>query len=118
MSEHFQTPQQLVQRFAEVQQISVEDAEKLIGGETADEILQNIKNFTVSKINAANKPVNRAARRARDKKLGRKKKNHLNTITNISEKLNYIDLIQKLRKLNEKNEGEIKENEEAKESNI
>ena len=61
--------------------------------------------------------MNRAQRRALKKKVGAKKyaemvneAGEMTVVSEMAQKLNYIDLIQKLRKLNEENE---KENGEA-----
>jgi len=57
--------QELIQRFAAVQNISVEEAEKLVGAPTDEEVLTNITNYTVNKINGQ---LNRKGRRALKKK--------------------------------------------------
>ena len=108
---------ELIKRFAEVQGIKYEEAEKLVGADTDEEIMNKITNFTVEKINGG-VTLNRAQRRALAKKnKGKKKKVQFgNPITEINEtaaKLNYIDLIQKLRKLNEEKAKEIEENGES-----
>ena len=100
MSEQL-TTEQLIDRFAQTQGVSKEEAEKLVGAETTEEILDNIKNFTQSKINEVLRPKNRAQRRAAAKSMGRKKREKMRAISGTAEKLDYIDLIQKLRKLNE-----------------
>lgn len=109
------TTQQLIKRFAQVQQISIEEAQQTIGAETPQEILQNIKKFTQNKIKST-MHMNRAQRRAAAKKKGKKKKNAVNAITETATKINYIDLIQKLRALNKKREEE--ENENSKKSDL
>lgn len=123
MSEENLTREQLIKRFSEAQGVTESQAEQMIGAETAQDILINIKKFTEQKIRESMPPMNRAQRRAWQKKQRRNKnkKNNLNqveTITDTAQKLNYIDLIQKLRKLNEEKEKEIEKNEDSAESNI
>ena len=106
------TRQELIERFAEIQQISVEEAEQQVGAPTEEEILKKISDKTIEKINSTRVPMNRAQRRALKKKVGAKKYAEMvangdvvETISETAKKLNYIDLIQKLRKLN-KEKGE------------
>ena len=96
----------LSKRFAEVQQLTPEDAEKLIGADTPEEILKNISAFTVAKINSQYRPRNRAERRKQAKKQGKNNVSRVEAVTDTAQKLNYIDLIQRLRTLNEKREQE------------
>lgn len=103
----------LVKRYAEVQQISIEEAEEQVGAPTEEEVLKKIADKTVEKINSTRVPMNRAQRRALKKKVGAKKYAEMvangdvvEAITDTAKKLNYIDLIQKLRKLNEEKENE------------
>ena len=111
------TKEELVKRFAEIQNISIEEAEKWVGAETTEEVLANIQEKTLEKIRSTQPPMNRAQRRALKKKLGSKKYAEMiaesgDTVGAVSEtakKLNYIDLIQKLRALNEKKEKEKNE---------
>jgi len=107
---------ELIKRFAEVQGIQYEEAEKLVGAETDEEIMKKITDFTVTKINGGAK-LNRAQRRALAKKNKGKKKafigNPIDAINETAAKLNYIDLIQKLRKLNEEKAKEIEKNGES-----
>ena len=120
MSEEKLTKEQLLQRFSEAQNVPLEEAEKLVGGEDADTILNNIKNFTQQKIQEHMPPMNRAQRRAwmkKNRRLKGKFKDTAGTIAETAEKLNYIDLIQKLRALNEKKEKEIEDNEDSNEDN-
>ena len=59
------------------------------------------------------RPRNRAERRRIAKKLGKRGRESLGTISETAKKLNYIELIEKLRELNEKkenNEDEATEN--------
>lgn len=106
------TERELIERYATIQGISYEEAELQVGAATADEILKNIENKTIEKINSTRVPMNRAQRRALKKKVGAKKYAEMvaesgDVTTAVSEtaaKLNYIDLIQKLRKLNEEKE--------------
>lgn len=107
------TTNQLLERFAQIQGISIKDAKKLVGADTVEDILNNITQFTKAKIQAENRPMNRKQRRALAKKLGKKGRSKAEIIADTAEKLNYIDLIQKFRALNEKQEKEIKENETA-----
>ena len=55
---------------------------------------------------------NRAERRAIAKKLGKKGRENLNYISEITKKLNYINLIEGIKKLNEKNK-ELEKNEDT-----
>lgn len=126
MSEENLTKEQLLKRFAETQGVSEEEANNLIGGETADDVLINIKKFTEQKIRQSMPPMNRAQRRAWEKKQRRNRNKNKNNIklsqaeqiTDTAQKLNYIDLIQKLRILNEQKEKEIIKNEDTTESNL
>ena len=108
------TVNELIERFAEVQNISVEEARELVGADNENEVIQKITDYTVNKINGGAK-LNRAQRRALAKKnKGKKAKaivdsSPMEVINETAAKLNYIDLIQKLRKLNEE---KAKENEE------
>lgn len=106
----------LIQRFAEVQGITYEEAEREIGADSEEEIMRKITDFTIKKINGGQK-LNRAQRRALAKKNKGKKKafigNPIDAINETATKLNYIDLIQKLRKLNEEKAKEIEKNGES-----
>ena len=102
---------ELVQRYAEIQNISIEEAEQEVGAPTDYEVLKNIEEKTIEKIRKTQVPMNRAQRRALKKKVGAKKYAEMvangdvvETISDTAKKLNYIDLIQKLRKLNEEKE--------------
>ena len=99
------TTKEIIQRFAEIQNISYEAANKLIGGDSEEEVLNNITNFTKQKMYSN---LNRAQRRALQKQEKKQRKNKsqpsVEQITDIAQQLNYIDLIQKLRKLNEEKE--------------
>ena len=105
--------EELLQRYAEVNGVSIEDAEKEVGAESLDEMLKNIDK-TLQRIREKQPPMNRAQRRALKKKLGAKKYAEMvgengdvvEAVTETAKKLNYIDLIQKLRKLNEEKENE------------
>lgn len=109
------TRDELIERYATIQQITKEQAEEDIGAPTVEQILDNIHKKTFEKINSQ-MPMNRAQRRALKKKVGAKKYAEMvangditETVADTAKKLNYIDLIQKLRKLNEekeKNNGE------------
>ena len=106
----------LIKRYAEIQNISIQQAEQDIGAPTEEEILKNIENKTIEKINSTRVPMNRAQRRALKKKVGSKKYAEMvangdvvEAVSDTAKKLNYIDLIQKLRILNEKKAKEIEE---------
>ena len=109
---------ELIQRFAEIQQISYEEAEQQIGAESKEEIIKNIENFIAKNIQEKNLHLNRKQRRVLAKKNKNKKDEQatVNTIADTTTKLNYIDLIQKLRILNEKKE--IEENEAIEDGNV
>ena len=99
---------EIIQRYAEIQNITVEQAEQEVGAPTDYEVLKNIEEKTLEKIRKTQVPMNRAQRRALKKKVGAKKYAEMvangdvvETISETAKKLNYIDLIQKLRKLNE-----------------
>ena len=103
--------EQLIKRYAEVQNISIEQAQQEIGALTEEEVLKNIEQKTIEKINSTRVPMNRAQRRALKKKVGAQKYAEMvangdvvEAISETAKKLNYIDLIQKLRKLNEEKE--------------
>ena len=92
MSEINLTKEQLLKRFAEAQGISEEEAVNLIGGETADDVMTNIKKFTQEKIRESMPPMNRAQRRAWQKKQRRNKnriKPAAETISDTAEKLDF-----------------------------
>lgn len=104
---------ELVQRYAEIQNITIEQAEQEVGAPTDYEVLKNIEEKMIEKIRKTQVPMNRAQRRALKKKVGSKKYAEMvangdvvETISDTAKKLNYIDLIQKLRKLNEEKEKE------------
>ncbi len=104
---------EIIQRYAEIQNITVEQAEQEVGAPTDYEVLKNIEEKTLEKIRKTQVPMNRAQRRALKKKVGAKKYAEMvangdvvETISETAKKLNYIDLIQKLRKLNEEKEKE------------
>lgn len=104
--------EELIERYAQIQKISIEEATEQIGAPTPEEILQKIQEKTIEKINSTRVPMNRAQRRALKKKVGSKKYAEMiaengdvvGAVSETAKKLNYIDLIQKLRKLNEENE--------------
>lgn len=106
------TREDLIKRYAEIQEVSIEEAEAEIGADTVDKILKNIENKTIEKIRSQQPQLNRAQRRALKKKVGAKKYaemiaesgDEVAAISETAKKLNYIDLIQKLRKLNEEKE--------------
>lgn len=103
------TKKELIERYAKIQNISIEQAEEEIGAPTEEEILKKIQDKTIEKINSTRVPMNRAQRRSLRKKVGAKKYAEMvaengdvvSAVSETAKKLNYIDLIQKLRKLNE-----------------
>jgi len=104
----------LIKRYAEIHQISIEQAKEEVGAPTEEEILKKIQDKTIEKINSTRVPMNRAQRRALKKKVGAKKYaemvadsgDAINAVAETAKKLNYIDLIQRLRELNAKKEIE------------
>lgn len=104
--------EELIERYAKIQNISIEQAREDVGAPTEEEILKKIQDKTIEKINSTRVPMNRAQRRALKKKIGAKKyaeivaegSDVVGAVSETAKKLNYIDLIQKLRKLNEENE--------------
>ena len=106
------TVDELIERYAKIQNISIEQAKEEIGAPTEEEILKRIQDKTIEKINSTRVPMNRAQRRALKKKVGAKKYAEMvaesgdvtGVISETAAKLNYIDLIQKLRKLNKEKE--------------
>ena len=106
------TKEELIKRYAEIQQITESEANEQVGADTIEEILKNIENKTLEKIRVTQPPMNRAQRRALKKKVGAKKYAEMvaesgditGVISETAAKLNYIDLIQKLRKLNKEKE--------------
>ena len=106
------TVDELVARFALIQNISKEEANEQVGADTPEEVLNKIQEKTIEKINSTRVPMNRAQRRALKKKVGAKKYAEMmaesgdvvGAVSETAKKLNYIDLIQKLRKLNEEKE--------------
>ena len=115
------TVEELIERFAQVQNISKEEAKEQIDADTPEEVLKKIQDKTIEKINSTRVPMNRAQRRALKKKVGAKKYAEMinesgdvvDAVSETAKKLNYIDLIQKLRKLNEEKEKEFEENGET-----
>ncbi len=108
------TIEEVIKRYSEIHQISIEEAEAEVGADTIDKILKNIQDKTLEKIRSQQLPMNRAQRRALKKKMGAKKYAEMaaeggdvmEAVSETAKKLNYIDLIQKLRKLNEEKEQE------------
>lgn len=105
--------EELIKRYATINNISVEKAQQEVDADTVEEILKNIEQKTLERIRATQLPMNRAQRRALKKKMGAKKYAQLAAegdptavISETAAKLNYIDLIQKLRKLNAEKENE------------
>lgn len=107
----------LIKRYAEIQNISIEQAEEEVGAPTDYEVLKNIEEKTLEKIRKTQVPMNRAQRRALKKKLGAKRYAEMvadgdivESVSDTAIKLNYTHLIQKLRELNEKKQKENEEN--------
>ena len=111
------TVDELIARYALIQNISKEEAKEQIGADTPEEVLKKIQDKTIEKINSTRVPMNRAQRRALKKKVGAKKYAEMvaasaeqgdiaAVISETARKLNYVDLIQKLRKLNKEKENE------------
>ena len=104
--------EELIERYAKIQNISIEQAQEEVGAPTEEEILKKIQDKTIEKINSTQVPMNRAQRRALKKKVGAKRYAEMmaesgdvvGAVSETAKKLNYIDLIQKLRKLNEEKE--------------
>jgi len=101
--------QELIERYAKLYNISIEQAKQEVDAPTEEEILENIHKRTIEHIRSKQPPMNRAQRRALKKKLGAKRYAEMTAengdvveaVSETAKKLNYIDLIQKLRKLNE-----------------
>ena len=106
--------QELIERYAKLYNISIEQAKQEIDAPTEEEILENINKRTIEYIRSKQPPMNRAQRRALKKRMGAKKYAQvqaengdvISAVTDTAAKLSYIDLIQKLRKLNEQKENE------------
>ena len=115
------TKKELIERYAQVQDISIEQAAAEIDAPTEEEILKKIEEKTLEKIRSTQLPMNRKQRRALKKKIGAKKyaemalnnNDVVEAVSDTAKKLNYIDLIQKLRKLNEENEKNVKDTTET-----
>ena len=111
MPEEKPTKEELIQRYANVQKISYEDAEKEIGADDVEVVLKNIEDKVLDKIRSQMPPMNRAQRRALAKKNKNKKKvNPTDAIAKTAAKIDYVKLIEELRKLNEKKEKENEQN--------
>ena len=109
------TVKELIERFAEIQGLSIEEATELVGADTEVEVMRKIQDYTLDKIKHAEIKLNRKQRRAIQRKHGTKNvpltttlQEEQDVINDAARRLAYIDLIQKLRKLNEK---KAKENE-------
>ena len=104
------TTEELITKFSMVSGVSYDRAKELVGAETTEEILNNIRNFNLEKIRASMPELNRKQRRALAKKTGKHfQKNAVNRVTDTATKLNYINLIEKLRALNAEKEQELNE---------
>ena len=107
---------EIITRFAQLYNLSYDDAAALVDDENENEVMNKITSYIAQQIKSKNKIVlNRKQKRKLMKKAGKQGRNQLNTISDTSTKLGYIDLIQKLRKLNEQKEKE--ENDNAIENN-
>ena len=108
------TKEELIKRFAIVQNISFEEAKSQIDSDDIEGVLKNIQAKTLERIRAYNPPMNRAQRRALKKKVGAKKYAEMvvengdvvEAVSETAKKLNYISLIEKLKELNAKKENE------------
>ena len=110
----------IIKRFSEVTGLSIEEAEQKIGAATEEQILKNIEEYTLKKINEKMPQLNRAQRRLLAKKQKKQKglsKEAVEAIADTTKKINYIDLIQRLQKLNEKNKRENENDEDEDEGN-
>lgn len=103
--------EELIERYATIQQISIKQAREQVGAQTEEEILKKIEEKTLERINELHMPMNRVQRRALKKKVGSKKYAEMvangdisETISDAAKKLNYIELIQSLRLLNKQKE--------------
>lgn len=104
--------EELIERYAKIQNISIEQAQEEVGAPTEEEILKKIEQKTIEKINSTRVPMNRAQRRALKKKVGAKKYAEMiaesgdvaTAVSETAQKLNYIHLIENLRKLNKEKE--------------
>ena len=105
---------ELIERYAKLYDISIEQAKQEIDAPTEEEILENINKRTIEYIRSKQPPMNRAQRRALKKRMGAKKYAQvqaengdvISAVTDTAAKLSYIDLIQRLRELNAKKENE------------
>lgn len=106
--------EQLIERFASINNLSLDEAHQVITGATEEEVLKQIEDYTLARINERMPKLNRAQRRALKKKQGKKQiANEIEVVTNTAQKLNYIDLIQQLRELNKIKEKELEDIENA-----
>lgn len=96
--------EEILQLFMKIEQCTKEEAEEKVGADTAEEIMANIKEFNLKKINNQIPVLNRSQRRKLAKKPGFR--NSKESIGETAKKLTYIDLIVKLRELNAKREKE------------
>ena len=62
------TLEEVIERFALIQGISLEEAKSLVGAVTVEGVLKNIQDFTINKIKTAEIKLNRKQRRALQKK--------------------------------------------------
>lgn len=74
------------------------------------ETLEAVQSMITSQIDENSVPMmNRAQRRTMAKRMGKKGREQIGTISETAKKLNYIELIQRLREMNK--EKEINDNE-------
>lgn len=104
------TTENLLERYAQVEGVSLDEAAEQVGAETVEEMLEKIKKINEEKISQQFAPMNRKQRRA----LAKKNKGTADTVSDFAKKLAYINMIQKLRELNKKeneaNEDSTKDN--------
>lgn len=102
------TEKELIERYAEINGLTFEQAQEEINAPSYEEILKNIENKTLERIRSKMPVLNRAQRRALAKKSKGKAAiadASTEAIAETTKKLNYIRLIEGLRKLNEKEEN-------------
>lgn len=102
---------EIITRFAQLYDLSYDDAAALVDDETEDGMMNKITSYIAQQIKAKNKVVlNRKQKRKLMKKAGKQGREQVEALTDTSTKLGYINLIQQLRKLNEKREQENNDN--------
>lgn len=104
------TTENLLERYAQVEGVSLNEAADQIGADTVEEMLAKIKKLNEEKISQQFAPMNRKQRRM----FAKKNKGTTDTVSEFAKKLAYINMIQKLREMNEK---ENEANEDSTEDN-